>query len=233
MYHDGTVAGGGAHPGSSASGGAGVYLNGGTLITSGTISGGGNGSGGLADSVKFGSPPTKMLVSSGAVFNGAIGNFHYGDAIDLKNVSPAFVSSQYNSTTHTLDAGTDGTLVFAGGSQLIFSSDGNGGTWVTCACFRRGTLIETEKGQRAVETLAIGDRVMTASGDLKALRWIGKRHYSAEALGTHPQMLPVLIRAGSLGNFLPRRDLWVSPEHALYLDGALVRPRCSPTVCPS
>jgi len=36
---------------------------------------------------------------------------------------------------------------------------------------------------------------------------------------------PVLIRRGAMADELPRRDLSVSPEHALWIDGVLVPAR--------
>jgi hypothetical protein len=219
LEHGGSITGGDNYTGHIGS--FGVVLDAGTINTAGTISGGGTGIS-LGDSVYFNSSSGQMNVSAGAVFDGEIGGFRFGDSIDLTNVSLTFVESHFNLATDTITAGVDGTLQFAGDPTLIFSNDGSGGTWVTCACFRRGTLIATAHGERPVESLEIGDRVMTLSGELKPIRWIGQRHYSAEALSERPEMLPVLIRAGALADYLPRRDLWVSPEHALYVHGALV-----------
>jgi hypothetical protein len=219
---NGTVTGGGSF--SSERGGTGVYLNGGTLITSAKIEGGPSGSvsGPQGYAVDFGKHDATMLVSQDATFYGGIGGFHYGDVIDLTQVSLSVVEADFNATTDTIDLGPNRTLQFFGDPKLIFSKDGHGGTWVTCACFRRGTRILTALGERAVESLTIGDEVMTASGALQRLRWIGQRHYDAAALAERAEMRPVLIRAGALGDHLPRRDLWVSPEHALYVQGALV-----------
>lgn len=89
-------------------------------------------------------------------------------------------------------------------------------------CYCPGTLIATTRGEVAVEDLKIGDRVVTAAGKRRPIRWIGNRAYSGRFAATNPEVLPVLFRAGSLGEGLPRRDLMVSPLHAMYLDGVLV-----------
>jgi len=58
-------------------------------------------------------------------------------------------------------------------------------------------------------------------GALQPIRWIGRRSNSSEvAAGNYD--VPVLIRAGALADDAPRRDLWVSPHHAMYLDGMLI-----------
>jgi Hint domain len=74
----------------------------------------------------------------------------------------------------------------------------------------------------AIESLKIGDRVMTMSGITRPIRWIGRRSYSNDAAWGNREVLPILIRAGALGDELPQRDLWVSPEHAMFIDGMLI-----------
>jgi hypothetical protein len=86
------------------------------------------------------------------------------------------------------------------------------------ACYRRGTLINTSKGDVAVEELAIGDPVVTGSGAWRPIKWIGRRHYSGRFIIGRADILPVCFKAGSLGEGLPKRDLWVSPHHAMYFN---------------
>ncbi|BBF93613.1 Hint domain-containing protein [Blastochloris tepida] len=87
-------------------------------------------------------------------------------------------------------------------------------------CFMPGTLIRTPAGDVAVETLKTGDAVTTTDGRAVAVRWIGRQTVATRFCDE--LKLPVRIRAGALGDNLPQRDLLVSGDHALFLDGVLV-----------
>ena len=96
----------------------------------------------------------------------------------------------------------------------------------TPACYAAGTRIAVPGGCLAVEALAAGDLVLTASGAARPVRWVGRRSYAGRFLKANPQVQPVQFSAGSLGGCLPERDLYVSPEHAMFLDGVLVPAHC-------
>lgn len=124
------------------------------------------------------------------------------------------VGGSLGSVTLQLDA-TDGTA-------FSTAPDGTGGTNLI-ACFLRGTRIRTAAGELPVEQLTIGDHVMTSSGEEKPIRWIGRRAYDRRFVAGNRRVLPVCVRAGALGERTPTRDLWVSPEHSLLIDGVLVQ----------
>lgn len=78
------------------------------------------------------------------------------------------------------------------------------------ACFTRGTMIETEKGEVAVEDLQEGDLIRTLDNGMKPISWIGSTTVKAQGANA-----PVLFRKGTIGN---TRDLLVSPAHRVMLN---------------
>ncbi len=75
------------------------------------------------------------------------------------------------------------------------------------ACFTAGTRILTPSGLRRIETLALGDLVMTHAHGPQPLRWIGQTATFGQ--GDHA---PICFAPGSVGN---DRALRVSPQHRM------------------
>lgn len=84
-------------------------------------------------------------------------------------------------------------------------------------CFAKGTRIATQTGPRRVQDLRVGDYVLVRGGQFCQVRWIGVRRCGPDDLHHKPQLRPVKIRAGAMGNGLPLRDLRVSRQHRLML----------------
>ncbi|MBF0860307.1 hypothetical protein HKD24_14025 [Gluconobacter sp. LMG 31484] len=161
-----------------------------------------------------------------------ISGFEADDTIDLQGMGSAATLSSVTSGGNTLVTVTDGktseTLTFAGdyaADFFVLGADSAGGLTVTAEgtpCYCPGTAILTETGERPVETLEIGDRLITRDGAIRPIRWIGRRAYDGRFAAGRSDITPVRIAAGALGEGLPRRDLVISPLHAMFLDGVLV-----------
>lgn len=90
------------------------------------------------------------------------------------------------------------------------------------ACFVAGTQLAGEHGPIAVERLQPGDRLRTRFAGLATVKWIGHRRIDCARHPDPGAVMPVRVAAGALGAGLPRRDLFLSPEHALAVDDTLV-----------
>jgi hypothetical protein len=156
------------------------------------------------------------------------------DEVQLTGFSySALAGYSYGSNSLHLFSSSSGGFVDAAdltistGNGQLQVVDGPGGfvTIEEAQCFCPGTKLLTPTGEVAVEDVRAGDVVMTlADGALVAAEvvWTGERVID---LGRHPRpeaAHPVRIRAGACGNGLPRRDLLVSPDHALFIEGHLV-----------
>lgn len=92
-------------------------------------------------------------------------------------------------------------------------------------CFLRGTAIRTPKGETPIEDLKIGDLIETVRGTALPVKWIGRRSYRRSTQAWTENVMPVRIAKHALDDQTPHRDLYLSPYHALLIDGALIRVR--------
>jgi hypothetical protein len=92
----------------------------------------------------------------------------------------------------------------------------------TAPCFAAGTLIRTPLGDAPVERLAEGDAVVTIAGEALTIRWIGHRVVDCARHPKPPSVLPVRIAAHAFGPGLPARPLFLSPDHAVFVEGVLI-----------
>ena len=86
-------------------------------------------------------------------------------------------------------------------------------------CFATGARTVTPDGERAIETLKPGDRVVTHDGRSTPVIWVARRTV-ANPRGVELGRKPVRIDAGALGPDLPNRPL--TADHALLFGDMLV-----------
>jgi len=129
-----------------------------------------------------------------------------GERNDGNNATTAFV--------------TNGPMI--AGQSYTFTSEGNIGNcalpYSEFACFTAGTMIKTERGERPVEDLSPGDRVMTRDHGMQTIRWAGRR--TVAGIGN---MAPVTFDAGTLGCSEP---LTVSRNHRMLITGTMAELVC-------
>ena len=97
----------------------------------------------------------------------------------------------------------------------------NGGGGGGGKCFLRGTLIQTPDGEVAVEELKIGTLVDTLNGP-QPVKWIGRQTYEKTSPSWHWSVAPIRVAQFALSDEYPRRDLFLSPHHSLFIDGLLI-----------
>ncbi|WP_244490099.1 Hint domain-containing protein [Rhizobium sp. Root483D2] len=90
-------------------------------------------------------------------------------------------------------------------------------------CFLVGTAIMTPAGEISIENLKIGDFVKTVDGKAMPVRWIGRQIYKRNGASWPASVVPIRIARHAIDRQTPHRDLYVSPGHALFMDGVLIR----------
>jgi len=151
----------------------------------------------------------------------------FGDYIDGNGNQIAFV---YNNGTYTTLSGpingdSQVSVLAVNGSGEIggFAVD-NGVTsaFTATLCFLRGTRILTPIGTVPIESLAIGDAVVTRFGGVQKIKWIGRQSYDSRFVKENREKLPVCIHPGAFGEDGPAEKIFVSPGHSLLIGDVLV-----------
>lgn len=152
-----------------------------------------------------------------------------GDPVVVGEVT---VDQASGNRTYTLEVDLDTTELDPNLDYNFFAQDPNAGVTSinvigpvdVLPCFAAGTMIATARGEVPVEALRVGDLVVARQGGaaLQPVVWLG---HSRVDISRHPRperVAPVRIRAGALAEGVPMRDLRVSPDHGILLDGHLV-----------
>jgi hypothetical protein len=162
-------------------------------------------------------------------------NFDYGDYIDLGVYPP-----DPSGTGFKIEPAYNGEVIdhvafyFNDSFNIQTGSDGAGGVFVQAPpvfdieCLAEGSLVATPDGERPVEGLAAGDLILCHAGGQPVARAVvaSRRTHCDLARGPAGHAAaPVRIAADAFAPGAPRRDLLVSPNHAIYADGVLVPAR--------
>jgi hypothetical protein len=115
-----------------------------------------------------------------------------------------------------LDGSSD-TFTFPGADD----STGEDDDGYVIPCFAAGTLIKTQRGEVPVEKLTAGDLVLTLDHGYAPISWVGSRQLHAIDLARNPNLRPIRIQSGALGENQPEQDLVVSPQHRVLVRSAV------------
>jgi len=173
------------------------------------------------------------------------------DTIEFAGISAqvvAYAVTASNSARTVTLLGTNGAILgsytatlatgasLAGGTYSVGSSNNplkitysNGNTYIG-TCYLTGTMIRTDNGERPIEAFRVGDSVTAfdsaGASTERTVVWVGSNHAVVRPdLPDDEAGYPVRIRAGALDEQVPVRDLLVTPEHCLYLNGGFIPAR--------
>jgi hypothetical protein len=136
------------------------------------------------------------------------------------------------------------SITFANGANVngrLYAQNGNvtfiGTTSVNAecqkdvVCYAKGTLILTDKGFIPIEHITRKNNIITKGKiinndfinerdfKVKRIRWINK--FKVHSLNKKSR--PICIKTNALGPNLPFQDLYVSPQHGIFINGNLFR----------
>jgi hypothetical protein len=197
-----------------------------TILNAGTIAGG-------TTAIAFAPGyANRLIIEPGATFTGlvdgagattlefsgtaqgTISNFN----ASFKNITTIVIDPESSWTFQNITLAPHEIITTTG--NISIQLDGTIETIIATplACFCAGTHILTPNGETPIEHLAPGDIVITLGGLDVPIKWIGRRSLTRPPAAAQP----IRIQAGAIANNIPARDLYLSPDHALYFENHLI-----------
>ncbi len=155
--------------------------------------------------------------------DGINGSTSFGNTVDFSSGGGPAIEVSFVALT---DAGDP--ILFSGSTSILYSNnpslgptvDLTSGPTIFLYCFASDTQISTDRGDIAVQSVAIGDAVVTSEGRSALVRWIGRQTVSTR-FGPAERLMPVRFATGALGAGLPHADLTVTADHGMLVDGVI------------
>lgn len=162
---------------------------------------------------------TDFTSLASAVKSGVIGDVTLANHSGALNISAADFSNGGDAILKMLSAQNQlpTSLTVDGHNLSAYEIQNN-----ILPCYVFGTHIQTHLGPKLVQELEVGDLVKTIDGRLEPVIWIGSRRVLPSMQAKKEKAYPVRIVKDAFGENLPLRDLLVSPDHSLYVDGLMI-----------
>ena len=154
-------------------------------------------------------------------YNPTLGDLTLSGTASIGDYQTALQSVAYSFSGDPTNGGTDDSRTITWSVTDGVDSSSSTTSSLTVLCFCKGTQIATPDGQVPVELLAVGDKVLTASGAAREICWIGVGRVLATR-GRRNVATPVIIDRHALAPNMPDRDLHLTKAHGLFLDGVLI-----------
>ncbi|HME20157.1 MAG TPA: Hint domain-containing protein [Acetobacteraceae bacterium] len=166
----------------------------------------------------------------GDTTNQYISGWDWGDSAVIGGANFTGDTVTYNAATSTLTVNSGATTVFT--MTNVHEGKGANETFkivntdtITAVCYARETMIRTQDGEMPVERLRAGRQVMTlVDGEpvARPVKWLGHRRIDLTNHKRPETVAPIRIQRGAFADNMPHRDLVVSPDHAIFVDGKLI-----------
>ncbi|OUI83771.1 hypothetical protein HC62_13720 [Acetobacter tropicalis] len=218
-----------------ASGSSVIVNNGGYLVL--------NGVGATQTGIAFGTEGGTIEVASGMSLSilSKITGIQVGDTIIIDGVTSDGINETedgiYTLTQNGTELQATGRFqpVLANGVEgFTVYTDANGNTVLTAVdysniCFLAGSMVRTPEGDVAVENLRSGDHVVALVNGQNVTRevvWTGVAHAKIKAdMPDDMAGYPVRILKNAFAEGVPYKDMLITAEHCLFIDGKMVPAR--------